>query len=113
MPGGSAKPNQTSKPVRIMHVLGQPRWRRLDRDVGIRRRLHHVVGHMKGGGGWRTGGKYQLDVPLQELVMDMLKQLIAPFGTSNPFSCLPAALTEGLGRPGRPPADCGCASRHM
>mmetsp|Transcript_20988 Transcript_20988/g.59534 ORF Transcript_20988/g.59534 Transcript_20988/m.59534 type:complete len:366 (+) Transcript_20988:112-1209(+) len=39
------------------------------------------------------------ETPSEELVMDMLKQLIAPFGTSNPFSCLPAALTEGLGRP--------------
>jgi len=31
--------------------------------------------------------------------MELLRRFIAPFGAEHPFSCLPGALTEGLGRP--------------
>jgi len=35
----------------------------------------------------------------EETVMELLRRFIAPFGAEHPFSCLPGALTEGLGRP--------------
>mmetsp|Transcript_20179 Transcript_20179/g.46633 ORF Transcript_20179/g.46633 Transcript_20179/m.46633 type:complete len:357 (-) Transcript_20179:20-1090(-) len=39
------------------------------------------------------------EAPGPEMLSELLRHLIAPFGTESPFSCLPAALTEGLGRP--------------
>merc|ERR1712048_218046 len=35
----------------------------------------------------------------EELVMSLFQNLIAPFGEDHPFSCVPTALTESIGRP--------------
>jgi len=35
----------------------------------------------------------------EELVLNLFQNLIAPFGEDHPFSCVPTALTESIGRP--------------
>jgi len=44
--------------------------------------------------------EHMVPFPLtRDIVQDLFRQLVAPFGAEDPFSCYPGALTEQIGRP--------------